>query len=204
MSTAHLVPLTADVELELRFLARPTASPHEALALRFENLPGNFAGKYLEQFLSDKDVEGPCWVWTACVNSKGYGQVWNSKRKKVELSHRLAYESVVGPIPEGFEVDHLCEVIRCCNPLHLDAVPPVVNNHRRHAVSGSQCRKGHPRDQKNLKVKLRPDGTVKTVECRLCANEAQRERRRAAQSSREPAVEQPLIIAHASAVEVSV
>ena len=56
MSTTCVEPLLVDDELERRFSARLTSSPHEALVLRYENLPGNFAGKYVEQRRSTKDV----------------------------------------------------------------------------------------------------------------------------------------------------
>lgn len=157
----------------------PSLRPHLGRTLRFEDLPKNFAGKYTEQFVSTKDVEGPCWVWTACVNSKGYGQVWNSKRKKVELSHRRAYETVVGAIPEGYQVDHLCEVIACCNPLHLDAVTQAENNSRKPAVAGDFCRNGHPRTRENIAVTNRAtDGTPLCTTCRICLNEGRRARDR--------------------------
>lgn len=54
------------------------------------------------------------------------------------LAHRYYYEQAKGPIPDGYHVDHLC-VSRtkgrggsraCCNPEHLEAVPPIVNTRR--------------------------------------------------------------------------
>lgn len=113
------------------------------------------------------------------MNSKGYGQVWSSKRKKVELSHRLAYETVVGPISEWFEVDHLCEVIQCCNPLHLDAVTQAVKNSRKPAVAGDFCRKGRPRTPGNIAVANKAlDGTPLCTTCRIFLNEGRRARDR--------------------------
>lgn len=61
----------------------------------------------------DKD-DTDCWLWTGCLNSCGYG-CW-AVNGKSQLTHRLAYEALVGPIPEGLTIDHLCRVRACCNP----------------------------------------------------------------------------------------
>lgn len=80
---------------------------------------------------------GPCWVWEGTITPKGYGQLWVSTR--TSLAHRFAYELLVGPIPEGLTIDHLCHNDsgcrggndcphrRCVNPAHLEAVPAGVN-----------------------------------------------------------------------------
>ena len=66
--------------------------------------------------------ENGCWLWTGRVNkSTGYGEQAN------DLAHRLFYESLVGEIPAGLELDHLCRVHRCVNPSHLEAVTHRVN-----------------------------------------------------------------------------
>lgn len=73
-------------------------------------------------------------VWIGSVNSKGYGQMSINGRKV--LVHRLAYQlgvldrEGVGPIPDGYEVDHLCELGKRCL-VHLEAVPGDVNRDRR-------------------------------------------------------------------------
>jgi hypothetical protein len=46
------------------------------------------------------------------------------------LAHRYAYDEQVGPIPEGLEVDHLCDVKRCVRPDHLEPVTPAENKRR--------------------------------------------------------------------------
>lgn len=40
------------------------------------------------------------------------------------------YEQVVGPIPAGMTIDHLCRVRACMRPSHLEAVSHAVNIHR--------------------------------------------------------------------------
>jgi hypothetical protein len=57
-----------------------------------------------------------CWVWMAGVNTGGYGGY------QQKMVHRLTYEALVGPIPQGLELDHLCRVKPCCNPDHLEPV----------------------------------------------------------------------------------
>jgi len=75
----------------------------------------------MEQFI---DRTGECWVWTG-VLSAGYGQIWDKGRMR--LVHRLMYELMVGPIPDGLVIDHLCRNPRCCNPAHIEPVTQKVN-----------------------------------------------------------------------------
>jgi hypothetical protein len=67
---------------------------------------------------------GPCWLWLGPLNRHGYG-IYSNKR-----THRIAYELLVGAVPRGLELDHLCRVRNCCNPAHLEAVTHQVNAKR--------------------------------------------------------------------------
>lgn len=68
-----------------------------------------------------------CWLWTRKL-SKGYGVL---KVNGVRVSaHRTAYELLVGPIPSGLVVDHLCATSACVNPDHLEAVTIQENSRR--------------------------------------------------------------------------
>lgn len=58
-----------------------------------------------------------CWVWRRGKTPRGYGKVWRNGRHV--YVHRLAYETFVGPIPEGLGVLHRCDNPPCCNPAHL-------------------------------------------------------------------------------------
>lgn len=60
-----------------------------------------------------------CWLWTGCVNTTGYGMASWSGRQKNIVAHRRVWTMLKGPIPEGMEVCHTCDVPRCCNPDHL-------------------------------------------------------------------------------------
>lgn len=72
---------------------------------------------------------GPCWLWTGPVNGSGYGTIGVGSR--VIGAHVLAYELLVGPLPNKMEPDHLCRVKRCVNAVrHLEAVTKSENRRR--------------------------------------------------------------------------
>jgi hypothetical protein len=89
-------------------------------------------------------------VWTAATSNGRYGK-WG---KDSDLAHRFAYEHLIGPIPTGLQLDHLCRNGKCINPWHLDPVPSRVNNNRADAALGirsrrTHCPYGHPYDEEN-------------------------------------------------------
>lgn len=75
---------------------------------------------------------GPCWEWTGYVAPKtGYGQFGGHESGQTRLVHRIAYEYLIGPIPNGLWLDHLCKNRRCLNALsHLEPVTPRENIER--------------------------------------------------------------------------
>lgn len=61
-----------------------------------------------------------CWPWIGGCCPRGYGRIGNDEKKmRNVLTHRAAYEDVVGPIPAGLNVLHRCDNPTCCNPAHL-------------------------------------------------------------------------------------
>lgn len=64
--------------------------------------------------------EGGCWTWLGAIDRDGYGRV--GKDGRCLRVHRVAYESLIGAIPEGLVIDHLCRNRACANPLHLEPV----------------------------------------------------------------------------------
>jgi hypothetical protein len=112
-----------------------------------------------------------CWLWVG-RRSNGYGY-FDVGRKSVR-AHRFAYELERGPIPDGLELDHLCEVKNCVNPAHLEAVAHAENVARIKRLRKTHCPHGHPYEGSNLYI--RPDGHQA---CRRCRNEASKRHRRA-------------------------
>ena len=121
-----------------------------------------------DRFWSKADRSSDCWLWTAGRFPQGYGQFKLDGRP--QAAHRVAYELVVGPIPEGLELDHTCHNgdescqggdgcrhRRCVNPAHLEPVLHVENIRRGRTgeVRGAQqrakthCPQGHPYDDAN-------------------------------------------------------
>jgi hypothetical protein len=60
-----------------------------------------------------------CWLWTGALNNKGYGVLNMDKYGTTPFAHRIAWELANGPIPDGLNVLHKCDVPHCVNPRHL-------------------------------------------------------------------------------------
>lgn len=86
--------------------------------------------------------EEKCWIWTGGKSADGYGRYGGRG------AHRVVFENLVGPIEPGLELDHLCGVIACVNPGHLEPVTQAENKRRRYATM-TRCGKGHPFDEAN-------------------------------------------------------
>lgn len=75
-----------------------------------------------------KVQKGPgCWPWTGAA-TEGYGHFTDTAEGKTHAAHRLAYQLLVGPIPEGMQLDHQCRNTLCANPAHLRPVSNKQNN----------------------------------------------------------------------------
>lgn len=81
--------------------------------------------------LVDRGSADECWPWIGSTNQEGYGHIRKGGKYSANLGvHRVAYELLVGPIPDGLEIDHLCRNTRCVNPAHLEPVSSMVNAQR--------------------------------------------------------------------------
>lgn len=129
-----------------------------------------FHGRSLEKRFWEKvDKTGDCWLWTAMLNTGGYGLI--RVARKMVFAHRLAFEMVRGPIPDGLFLDHLCRVRHCVNPDHLEVVTMRENVLRgigptAKQAAQSHCLRGHPFEGENLRIYR-----GKRI-CRACVREA--------------------------------
>lgn len=131
---------------------------------------------------SRRDEDTGCVLFSGYLDRQGYGRILHGDEK--QLVHRVAHEIYIGPIPDGYQVDHLCGVRHCVNPAHLEAVTPLVNTRR--AIHGwarrTHCVNGHAFTDENTRRHVRPNGHRYRI-CRACDREravAARARRAAA------------------------
>ncbi len=122
------------------------------------------------RFWAKVDQSGDCWEWTAFRNQYGYGTYRLDGRQC--MAHRVAYEMLVGPIPKGLEIDHLCRNRGCVNPAHMETVTGKVNTLRGVGITAvnakkTHCPKGHEFTKENTRIT--PDR--KRV-CRQCQRDA--------------------------------
>lgn len=122
----------------------------------------------LAQSFMDKiefDANGGCWLWSACV-VRGYGQA--AFRGGRSRTHRIAYEVVNGPIPDGLLVRHTCDVKLCCNPAHLLVGTPADNARdaaeRGQLVRGDTCGKSKLRSEQVIEIRRRLSGGERVQE----------------------------------------
>lgn len=118
-----------------------------------------------------------CVEWVGSTNGNGYGKVKVGSRvdgtRRDLYVHRAAYELLVGPIPDGLHLDHLCRCRRCWNPFHLEPVTQRENLLRGDTIPAANhakttCIRGHAFDW------IDPQGSRR---CLTCKREASRQRR---------------------------
>jgi hypothetical protein len=132
----------------------------------------NFLDPRLPDRFWSKCVPEPntgCWLWIGALTSAGYGNIggkgWNA------LAHRVSFETLVGPVPSGLVLDHLCRTTNCCNPNHLEAVTFAANVLRGTGAAArnarvTHCPRGHEYNERNTYLRK---GLGRR--CRVCDRE---------------------------------
>lgn len=87
-----------------------------------------------ERFWGKVDKSGDCWLWSAATTA-GYG-VFRLNGKNI-VAHRVSYMWENGPIPDGYEVDHMCFNRSCVNPAHLRLLSHLENGQNRTSANSN-------------------------------------------------------------------
>lgn len=138
-----------------------------------------------ELALSRIDQSDPeaCWLWPGSGNGRGYGRIYirgtSAIKTRYAMVHRVIYEALKGPIPEGLTLDHVChdpqtckagfdcQHRRCVNPSHLEPVDRATNVRRGGNAQKTHCRHGHSFAENSYAV-----GSERR--CRICERERDR------------------------------
>jgi hypothetical protein len=122
-----------------------------------------------------------CWLWTGHQGWDGYGHIYVDGRK--QYTHRVAYQWLVGPVPDGLVLDHLCRVRNCVNPDHLEPVTGRENTLRGFGVGAiakrrTACAKGHEYTPENTRQDPRTGRRV-CLTCQRASSRARSRRKKA-------------------------
>lgn len=125
-----------------------------------------FGKKIPKGYLITDNLETPCWNWIGALNHHDYGVY--TYDFITHYAHRFVYEYLIGKIPKGKQIDHLCRNPRCVNPEHLEPVTSLENS-RRGLKSGNaiktHCKRGHEFTPENSRYWKSGNGAKV---CRAC------------------------------------
>ena len=131
----------------------------------------------MDRFWARVEKTAHCWNWSGATSQKGYGRLYLGPPQLMVQAHRFAYERLVGPIPAGLTIDHLCRNRACVKPQHLEPVTSQTNILRGVGLAAvnarkTECIRGHPFSGSNLYVRPSNDKRY----CLTCAKQLRRER----------------------------
>lgn len=135
--------------------------------------------------------ENGCWPWPA-VGEGGYGYAGANG-----TAHVRSYEHHIGPVPDGFDVGHVCHDRdlecpggvtcrhrRCVNPDHL--APQTRSENLRLKRKQQVCKRGHDLTPENVYVIPQTGGR----QCRRCVRLLKAEKRERAERQAEIAAQE--------------
>ena len=170
----------------------PAGSPPDGLCQVADRAVSQWSPR-IARFMRRVEVSADgCWRWTGPLDPR-FGYARTSIACVRMGVHEAAFVLFVGPVPEGLELDHLCRVRHCCNPLHLEAVTREENMRRmRHPWPSeprsalTHCRNGHEYTDDNTYV--RADAMKYCRTCARIGNAVRRDNVRAANSVADPLI----------------
>jgi hypothetical protein len=122
-----------------------------------------------------------CWPWLGSVTGSNHGTI-RTARSRSDPVHRVAWEMLKGPIPDGLEIHHRCENPICCNTAHMELLThgdhARVSDGAAYLRERDACKHGHPFDERN--TYRMPNGARACKVCRQDAVLRYRARRRLA------------------------
>jgi hypothetical protein len=123
----------------------------------------------LERLLLKTDVSPDgCWLWRGGDNGRGYGVMGLRDPRRTTYVHRVMYELAKGPILEGYEVAHTCDVRNCVRPSHLVLMTHAGN------VADMVSKGRSARGASRRNTRLTEDG-VRAIRSRVAAGERRAE-----------------------------
>ena len=129
-------------------------------------------------YYSEPITESGCFIWISVTNKKNYGLL--RYRGRFVLAHRLSYQEFIGPIPDGLNVLHKCDIPACINPQHLfvgthkDNQQDCIKKNRNYNQLKTHCKNGHEFNNENI-YRLPNHPSIRY--CRKCHMEREKIRR---------------------------
>ncbi len=131
------------------------------------------------------DKTSECWIWKGKIDYTGYGSFGMRENgvSRTRAAHKIVYEVLVGPIPDGMQLDHDCHDPTICvdncphrlcvNPSHLAIVTPRQNVLRSNGIAAKNavkmhCLNGHAFDEANTYIDRKKGSRL----CRKCRDAA--------------------------------